>query len=80
MAELNKLGHALALNAAISALKTNTMSIEFDGTTWQDIDGTLDGVALGIFFKDELRYLKLRNAIIWNSVRPNLFHIVEVKA
>jgi hypothetical protein len=79
-AEANKLAHALALRAAIQVLKDSTLGVEFNEEHWCDIDTEEDGIALGVLLKDELRYLKLRNAIQWHPVKPNLFRILEVPA
>jgi hypothetical protein len=58
-----------------------TLSVESDGIEWRDIDtDNLDGIQLGSALKDELRYLNLRQAIVWHETKPNLFRIVEVTA
>jgi hypothetical protein len=78
MSEINKLAHALALEAAIEILTSGTLPVEVDGIEWRDLDTTTDGVPLGAALRDEIRYLNLREAICWNSLRPNLFRFVEV--
>jgi hypothetical protein len=80
MSEVNKLANALALEAAKEVLVSSTLTVESDGIEWRDIDTEdLDG-PLGSALKDELRYLKLREAIVWHATKPNLFRIVEVTA
>jgi hypothetical protein len=80
MIEFNRLAHALALEAAVKVLVSSTTSVTIDEVEWRDIDTEEDGTALGVILKDELRYLKLRGAIVWHPFKPNLFRIVEVQA
>jgi hypothetical protein len=61
-------------------LEASTKVVEIDGVEWRDIDSEDDGFPLGIQLKDELRYLSLREAIVWHGTQPNLFRIVEVTA
>ena len=79
-AETNKLANALALKAAIGVLESHTQPVLIDEVEWRDINSKFDGIALGVWLKDYLRYLKLRDAIRWNPLQPNLFRIVEVTA
>jgi hypothetical protein len=80
MSEVNKLAHALALEAAITILRSETLTVKIDGVKWQDLDITVDGVPLGSALRDEIRYLNLREAICFNPLKPNLFRFVEVAA
>jgi len=80
MSEVNKLAHALALEWAITTLRSETLAVEIDGVKWQDLNITVDGVPLGSALRDEIRYLNLREVICWHPVKPNLFRFVEVQS
>jgi hypothetical protein len=77
MSEINKLANEIALETAKEVLKGHTLVVEIDGVRYQDIDTDYDGVPLGIQLKRELRYLKLRNGLIWHPTQPNLVAIVK---
>ena len=79
MSEQNKLANIIALDAAISWLAFTTVTVDVDGVKWQDIDGEMDGVPLGGALKKELRYLTLRDVLVWHPDRPNLFRIVKAE-
>lgn len=78
MTEISKLAHDLALEAAASTLDGHTLTVEVDGEKWMDINTDEDGVPLGIYLKDEIRYLTLRKALKWHPELPNLVRVVEV--
>jgi hypothetical protein len=64
MSEFNRLAHTLALEAATERLISSTKKVEVDQVDWRDIDAKDTHPPLGVLFKYELRYLKLRGAIV----------------
>lgn len=79
MSEMTALANELALESAISTLRSETLSVEIDGQAWMDVDTDVDGVPLGIALRKELRYLWLRDVTRWHPLKPNLVRIVGVK-
>ena len=80
MSEVNKLAHQIALESACTIIECHTLHVKDIGEDWFDLNDTELGVPLGIFLKDELRYLTLRDALRWHPSKPNLVRIVEVAA
>jgi hypothetical protein len=78
--EANRLAHEIAYNAARELIDSHTTSESSDGATWRNLDGDWEGTPLGLFLKDELRYLTLRDALQWHRAKPNLVRIVEARS
>ena len=78
MNEITKLANDIALDAATEVLDSHTLTVELDGQKWHDIDTEIFGLPLGLALKKELRYLTLREALVWHPTQPNLVRVIEV--